>query len=127
MDITPVIDAHANIITSYNREGFTVRDRFYTGAILLSQHSVWKIGILNPSDLNIETIAPALAEIEELEISDRAILLLGTGSEHFHLSKKFLAPIAAKIPVEVMSSPAACRTYNILLAEAREVYALLLI
>jgi uncharacterized protein len=56
------------------------------------------------------------------------IVILGTGA-----SQRFPPPLllrdfaAAQIGIEVMATPAACRTYNILLAEGRAVLAAVLI
>ncbi len=56
------------------------------------------------------------------------IVILGTGA-----TQRFLAPVLlrdfahAQIGVEMMATPAACRTYNILLAENRAVIAAVLV
>ena len=55
------------------------------------------------------------------------VLFLGMGADIAHAPKAFRAELeAAGIGVEVMSSPAACRTYNVLLAEGRLIAAALL-
>ena len=52
------------------------------------------------------------------------VLLLGTGSQHhFAHPQLYRSLTAAGIAVEFMSTPAACRTYNILMAEDRKVVA----
>ncbi len=49
-------------------------------------------------------------------------LFVGTGAEIAHLPKSFRTLLEeAGIGVEVMSSPAAARTYNVLLSEGRRV------
>ena len=56
------------------------------------------------------------------------ILLLGTGSRFAFPAPALLAPLRqAGIGVEVMDTPAACRTYNILLGEGRNVVAALVV
>ncbi|HKB83593.1 MAG TPA: Mth938-like domain-containing protein [Burkholderiales bacterium] len=56
------------------------------------------------------------------------ILLLGTGGELRFPSPRLLQPLAlAGIGVEVMDTRAACRTYNVLLAEGRNVAAALIL
>ncbi|MEY4698036.1 MAG: hypothetical protein RIT14_2464 [Pseudomonadota bacterium] len=55
------------------------------------------------------------------------VLLLGMGAEIAHAPKDFVAELeAAGIGVEAMASPAACRTYNVLLGEGRRIAAALL-
>lgn len=50
------------------------------------------------------------------------VLLLGTGSQHqFAHPQLYQALSNAGIGVEFMSTPAACRTYNILMSEDRKV------
>ena len=50
------------------------------------------------------------------------VLLVGTGGEIAHIPAGLRRTIeAAGIGVEVMNSPAACRTYNVLLNEGRRV------
>lgn len=56
------------------------------------------------------------------------IVLLGTGADFHFPDPALLAPLyKAGIGVEVMDTPAACRTYNILLGEGRNVIAALIL
>ena len=69
--------------------------------------------------------ADHLAAIVELRPE---IVLLGTGSKFTFPDQSLLAPLyKAGIGVEVMDTPAACRTYNILLGEGRNVLAALIV
>lgn len=55
------------------------------------------------------------------------VLFIGTGAETGHLPPAFREAIeAAGIGVEAMNSPAAARTYNVLVSEGRRVAAALL-
>ncbi len=50
------------------------------------------------------------------------VLFVGTGAEIAHLPNDFKTTMEdAGIGVEAMASPAACRTYNVLLSEGRRV------
>jgi uncharacterized protein len=56
------------------------------------------------------------------------IVLLGTGASFTFPEPALLAPLRnARVGVEVMDTPAACRTYNILLGEGRTVVAALIV
>jgi uncharacterized protein len=56
------------------------------------------------------------------------VLLLGTGAtQRFPHPRLFRALTEAGIGVECMDTPAACRTYNILVAEGRRVVAAILL
>lgn len=58
-----------------------------------------------------------LAAAEEIDV-----LFIGTGAEIAHIPRDLRDALeAAGIGVEVMASPAACRTYNVLLSEGRRV------
>lgn len=62
-----------------------------------------------------------------LELSPE-IVLLGSGSTFRFPDPSRLAPLRdARVGVEVMDTPAACRTYNILLGEGRNVVAALIV
>lgn len=55
------------------------------------------------------------------------VLFVGTGAEIAHLPNDFRITLeAAGIGVEPMASPAACRTYNVLLSEGRRIAVALL-
>lgn len=50
------------------------------------------------------------------------VIFVGTGAEIAHLPNDFRTLVEASgVGVEPMSSPAACRTYNVLLSEGRRV------
>ncbi|HET9046114.1 MAG TPA: Mth938-like domain-containing protein, partial [Casimicrobiaceae bacterium] len=56
------------------------------------------------------------------------IVLLGTGTTQRFLHPRVLAPlIDARVGVETMDTRAACRTFNILVAEGRRVAAALVV
>ncbi|MBF9051287.1 hypothetical protein GTA62_08345 [Roseobacter sp. HKCCD9010] len=69
-----------------------------------------------------EAAGPLIAAADEIDV-----LLIGTGAEIAHIPDGLRAELeAAGIGVEVMASPSACRTYNVLLAEGRRIGAALL-
>lgn len=56
------------------------------------------------------------------------VLLLGTGArQHFAHPNLYRELIQARIGIEFMDTPAACRTYNILVTEDRKVIAAVLL
>jgi len=108
-------------ITAYGVEFVTVEETTFTGAVLLGQGApATDFDERRPGDLSAATIERILERNPE-------VVLLGTGARHVFPSPGPLAPLArAGIGVEVMSTSAACRTWNILNAEGRKVVALLL-
>ena len=56
------------------------------------------------------------------------IILFGTGpQQHFPRPELYRALIEARISIEFMNTPAACHTYNILMAESRSVVTAILL
>jgi uncharacterized protein len=72
----------------------------------------------------------SLAEVHFAQIVDLKpeVVLLGTGEKHQFLHPKIVQSLTAQgIPLECMTTAAACRTYNFLMSEGRNVAAALLI
>lgn len=68
------------------------------------------------------------ADFHHLAQLDPEIVLLGTGREQCFPHPTLSQPLMQRrIGLEVMDTPAACRTYNILMAEGRRVAAALFI
>lgn len=64
-----------------------------------------------------DDLAPLIAAAASLDV-----LFVGTGAEIAHLPSAFRASLEeAGVGVEAMASPAACRTYNVLLSEGRRI------
>ncbi|MCZ4353777.1 Mth938-like domain-containing protein [Roseovarius aestuarii] len=65
----------------------------------------------------LDAQGPLLALASEIDV-----LFVGTGAEVAHIPPALREQLeTAGIGVEIMSSPAACRTYNVLLSEGRRV------
>ena len=72
--------------------------------------------------------ALAEADFERLLQGAPEIVLLGTGEKQQFLHPRVTAPLhRARVGIEVMDTRAACRTYNILVAEGRNVTAALIV
>ena len=114
-------DPTATRISSYGPGYFAVGDRLVQQAIVIA------------ADGTVEPWPPVvLADLEEphlRQILSRApeVVLLGTGSRQEFPPAEIFRPFAeAGVGFEVMDTAAACRTFNVLAAESREVVAGLL-
>lgn len=120
MDITPALVEGAQRITAYSADFIRVNDEEFTPPIIVQalQVDVWP----QPS-LSVEGIESLLALLGDTEI-----LLIGAGESSAFLPPDLRQLIRAKTwaGVEVMDTGAACRTYNVLLAEGRKVAAALM-
>ena len=115
MQVTEVNFQGAVPIDGYGPGFFRVGDQVMQGAILVtSERAVHWGGIADVAALS------ALAGQVD-------VIFIGMGAEIAHAPAGLRAPLEELgIGVEVMSSPAACRTYNVLLSEGRRVAAALL-
>lgn len=110
-------------IDAYGNGGFRFADMSHKGAILCLPGSVLASTATDPDALALE----ALAHLLGAGFEPQTVLLVGTGSKQIFLSFDTHRAFAdAGIGLDVMSTGAACRTWNILLAERRAVAAALL-
>jgi uncharacterized protein len=97
-----------------------VADRWLTGNVIIGTSEIiedWTA--IDPRDLTIADLEPALA-------LSPAIVVLGTGTEQVLPDVELMAAAAQRsVGLEIMSTPAACRTFNVLLQEQRRVVAVL--
>ena len=103
MDITPLVPSGKNLISAYGDKYIIVRGEKYFAPL-----------IITPSQLISEV--KDFAQLDGLRVSPE-IILIGHNATQLRFNG---------IKAEVMSFGAACRTYNILLTEGREVACLLM-
>jgi len=124
MDITPLIPAGRQIIEAYGDGGFRVSGQRYEGPLLVFPHYCvgWNI------DFQGEIPPAFMDQIFDIgKTHPIHILLLGTGTSIRPASKEIKALCQRfNIVIEPMDTGAACRTYNVLLAEGRNICAALL-
>jgi uncharacterized protein len=121
MDVTPLIPADRQVIDSYGAGGFHVSGAAYQGAILVFPDATqpWPVAVL--AEVTAESLAPVIAH------GDVQILLLGCGRRMQPVPLELRRALRhSGITVDAMDTGAACRTYNVLLAEDRRVAAALL-
>ena len=121
MDVTPIIPADRQVIDSYGASGFHVSGAAYQGAILVfpDRTERWSVSALN--EVTAESLRPVI------EHGDIQVLLLGCGRRMQPAPPALRQALrSAGIVVDAMDTGAACRTYNVLLAEDRRVAAALL-
>ncbi len=115
MRLTEISYGTAKPIDGYGPGFFRVGGHLIRGACLVTP---WDAG---PWGGITDTAGP-LSLIGRIDV-----LFVGMGTEIAHVPMAFRATLEnAGIGVEVMNSPAACRTYNVLLSEGRRIAAALL-
>lgn len=125
MDITPIIDKNSNVINGYFIDGFTVNEQKSYDSIIINARLLenWHIQDINSFSLEeLELLAKKLFNEKTFD----NILLIGTGKNHVipsNLQEFEAMALKYNINISFMSSQAACRTYNILLSEGRNISA----
>jgi uncharacterized protein len=106
-------------IDAYGNGGFRFAGMSHRGSILCLPSGIYAWQPSEPLDL--DSLAPALAEHGAMRV-----LILGTGACQVFPSAAVRRAFAeAGLALEPMDTGAACRTYNVLLAEGRSVGAAL--
>jgi uncharacterized protein len=131
MDVTPLIPEGRQVIQGYGDGRFMVTQTVHDGAVIVMPEMTlpWPVGWARTADaaaliaaLTVDSFQPLF---ENQEVFD--ILLIGCGPKQIFVPPALRQAIREKGPVvEMMDTGAACRTYNLLLAEERRVAAAVL-
>lgn len=121
MDVTPLIKANSQIIQNYNNGGFKVSGIQYETSIIVTAQKTTVWDVPRFSDMTAEGIDNVLKNNDKADV-----VLLGCGASIAFLPKDIRKDLQERgISVDIMDTGAACRTYNVLMAEGRRVIALL--
>ena len=109
-------------VTAYSKGRVDINYQSYQTSLIITAEKLeldWPVRHIQ--DLTTEHFAHLLSFKPE-------IVIIGSGEQHQFIHPKLCAPlIQAQIAVECMTTAAACRTYNILMAEGRKVLAGLIV
>lgn len=109
-------------IDAYGDGGFRLQGTFHAGSLLLLPDRISEWSPTGPDEITGAAVEPIGAMRAEFDL-----LLIGTGSAMRRLpasGRECLATLG--LAHEVMSTSAACRTYNLLIVEGRRVAAALI-
>lgn len=121
-DVTPAIPTGRQVIESYGHGGFQVSGTDYRGSILVLPERTLGWAVTKIDELTLESLAPVLSESDAVDL-----LLVGCGPRLVLPPAALRRDVRAAGPVlEPMDTGAACRTYNVLMAEGRHVAAALI-
>ncbi len=124
MDITPLVEEGQKIIQSYAGGRFRISGQIYASPVFVTLFHVqeWSVQARSISDFTLGDFQGLIDQAPDIDV-----VLLGCGAEMAFLPRALKAELSkAGLPVEVMDTGAACRTYNVLSAEGRRVVAALL-
>jgi len=122
MDLTLEQPGDHLFIRTVSAQGIQVVDDFYDSSIIVSTKQVipdWPVN-------SVENITEQ--HLEKLLDLQPELVLIGTGATQAFLPpRQMMFFYSRNIGVEVMTTDAACRTFNVLVSESRNVVAALLI
>jgi uncharacterized protein len=121
MDLTPLVPAGRQLVERYTPSGFRVSGVVYNGPVIVFPDRTVPWAAITPAMVDFESLTPVV------EHGGVRILLLGLGRSMSLLPPALRAALrAAGIVLEPMDTGAACRTYNVLVGEGRQVAAALI-
>jgi len=125
-DITPLIPEQRQLIQSYGDGGFRIAGANHLGSVLIEPDHTYSWFVEEVFSISLDNLDPIIKDCSN-DLPGGAVLLLGTGLEIEKVKPEL--PINLRrlgIGLEVMNTGAACRTFNVLLAEERHVMAALI-
>jgi uncharacterized protein len=122
MRFTQDSSSDTNLIRAYGAGELRINNETYRETVIVSASTVLiEPNIRDANDLAVLDASRILAQSPEL-------VLLGTGPRQTFPNSSFRAQfLNVGIGLEVMDTGAACRTFNVLVAEQRRVVALLMV
>ncbi|MEE8236689.1 MAG: MTH938/NDUFAF3 family protein [Gammaproteobacteria bacterium] len=112
----------ANVISAWEPGAVRVGEDWLRGHLIVSsQHIIRDWAVTAPEALQAHDLKPAVDLSPE-------IILLGTGDRMVLPDVRLMTELASQgVGLEIMDTPAACRTYNVLIHEHRDVVAALFV
>jgi len=123
MNFNEVSRYSGHSIQAYDDGQITVMGKKFTCNIIVTARQTIEDWTVHQSIKELDQAA-----IDTLLALDVEVLIIGTGKQQIFPAPTLFTTLASKgIGIEVMTTAAACRTYNILLSEERPVAAALLV
>jgi len=124
MDVTPLIPGGRQIIESYGEGRFRVAAQVHAGAVIVFLDRTINWPVITAEQASLDNLAPVIAAARAGSVD---LLLFGQGRRMLLVPPVLRQGLReAGIVVEPMDTGAACRTYNVLMAEGRRVAAALI-
>lgn len=122
MDLTPSVPEERQLIQAYRPGGFRISDQDHEGSVLVFPGRTLAWSVTDLDELTLDALRPVLEATPRIEL-----LLLGCGDRFALVSATLRRELRERgVVVEAMDTAAACRTYNVLMAEERRVAAALI-
>ena len=126
LDITPKPASGRQLIDGYGGGGFKIAGQRYSGSVIVFPTRTLAWPVTGVDQITRASLSPLLDRVQTAEETVR-ILVLGSGRRFQPPPATLAAQLSeAGIALEWMDTGAACRTFNVLLLEDRDVAAALL-
>ena len=121
LDITPMVSAGRQLIQSYKDGSFTISAASHQGAVIVFAETTIGWPVSSFDELTPDDFKPVI------DASSVDVLLMGCGDQMLLVPPAIRQSLKdAGIVIEPMSTGAACRTFNVMVSEDRNVAAALL-
>jgi uncharacterized protein len=122
LDVTPLVVEGRQLIEAYGGGGFRVAGRVHRGSVIVLPESTLAWGVADAVAITVDSLAPAVSADPPAEV-----VLIGCGSRFVPPVREIRASLREiGVALEWMDTGAACRTFNVLLAEERRIAAALI-
>jgi uncharacterized protein len=122
MDVSPTVPEGKQVVEGYGDGRFRIAGEVYEGSVIVfpERTVTWPVAAFD------EMTVDSLAAVTDAD-ADVDLLLLGCGQKMQLVTNAFRQPVRdAGVVIEPMDTGAACRTFNVLMAEERRVAAALI-
>ena len=124
MDLTPLIPQGKQIIEGYGEGGFRISGHRVEGSVIVFPDKVVAWTSASAAEMSTGNLEPVSAAGKAGTVE---LLLVGTGARMTQIDRTLRQALRADgVVIETMDTGAACRTYNVLMAEGRRVAAALI-
>lgn len=122
MDITPAIPEGRQVVHAYGEGRFRIAGSTWEQAVLITPQKTVPWAVSSLEEISLESLEPLINATPAVEI-----LLFGCGRRMALIKPDLRAALRERgIMSDLMDTGAACRTYNVLMAEDRRVAAAVL-
>jgi len=122
MDVTPTVPEGKQVVEGYGDGRFRITGEVHEGSVIVfpERTVTWPVAAF--ADMTVESLAAVTHGNADVDL-----LLIGCGHKMQLVTKAFRQPVRdAGVVIEPMDTGAACRTFNVLMAEERRVAAALI-
>jgi uncharacterized protein len=111
------------LIQGYGEGGFRIAGKRHPGGVLVLPSGVVPWPATAPTDITEDSLRPAIEAAADIDV-----LLVGCGPAMAPVDRAMIRRIREEhgIAIDAMDTGAACRTYNVLLLDGRQVAAALI-